>query len=127
VGDLRAELQEAFFSEKKERGLTQQDVAKQLNVHRSVVNRHLTGEENLTVRKAAEIAKAMGRELRFEVFKPPSDPYQNEPANVPRDYSNQAIAPIGTGTRNRPSVSIPSRKNASAVVITSLSKSVSAE
>jgi transcriptional regulator with XRE-family HTH domain len=89
IADLRADLQEAFYAEKKINGLTQQEVARRLNVNRSVVHRQLTGEENITVRKAAELAKAMGWKVNIRVSK-----------ETPEHGSNEIMEPIVHATAN---------------------------
>jgi transcriptional regulator with XRE-family HTH domain len=53
----------AFEMEKERRGFTQADLARELNVDRSVVNRRLMGHENLTIKSLAELADVLNREL----------------------------------------------------------------
>jgi plasmid maintenance system antidote protein VapI len=69
ITHVRAELQRAFVAEKSVRKITQQKVAELLGVNRSVVNRQLTGEENLTLRSVAELAWALGWQPVFELRK----------------------------------------------------------
>jgi transcriptional regulator with XRE-family HTH domain len=78
LGKLRSDLQEAFVYEKKVRKITQQKIAENLNVNRSVVNRQLIGKENLTVKSAVELAWAMGWEAKIEIFKPDNLAISNE-------------------------------------------------
>jgi transcriptional regulator with XRE-family HTH domain len=114
VGDLRADLQEAFYLEKKNNGLTQQDVARRLNVNRSVVHRQLTGEENITVRKAAELAKAMGWKVTIHVAKDNHENGSNEVTtestfhggNLPANGTGQFFLLIGN--KMRLPVNVPS-------------------
>lgn len=70
IGHVRSELQKALVEEKAERKLTQQHIADLLDVNRSVINRHFLGNENLTLRTIAELAWALGREVRFELPSP---------------------------------------------------------
>jgi transcriptional regulator with XRE-family HTH domain len=71
------QLQKAFLAEKQSNKLTQQEIATRLGVNRSVVNRQLKGEENLTVRSAAAFAWAMGCKLTFHVEKLQRGPGDN--------------------------------------------------
>jgi hypothetical protein len=48
-------------------------------VHRSLINRQLSGEANLTLRSLADLAWAMDMEIWFELKKPAAHPGQNEP------------------------------------------------
>jgi len=69
IGQVRAELQRAFASEKASRKITQQQIATMIGVHRSVINRQLMGLENLTLRRVAELAWALGWEIVFVLRK----------------------------------------------------------
>jgi len=79
LGDMRSELQKAFIAEQKSRKLTQQKIATQLGVNRSVVHRQLTGIENLTYRTIVELAWAMGWEPQFSLVKHEQQRGENEP------------------------------------------------
>jgi hypothetical protein len=70
LGEVRAELQMALASEKKSRKLTQQQIAKMIGTDRSVINRQLIGYDNLTLRRVAELAWAMGWDIEFRLQKP---------------------------------------------------------
>lgn len=67
VGRVRGELQRALVEEKKLRKLSQQDIAHNIGVNRSVINRQLMGTENLTIRRVAELAWAMGWDIEFKM------------------------------------------------------------
>lgn len=67
IGSVRKALIMAALDEKKTRGLTQQKVAECLGVNRSVVNKMLRGEVNLTLRSVAELAWAMGWQPKFSM------------------------------------------------------------
>jgi transcriptional regulator with XRE-family HTH domain len=69
ISRVRREVQRAFASEKAERKLTQQDIATKLGVNRSVINRQLSGLDNMTLRSAAELLWAIGWEPVFEAQK----------------------------------------------------------
>jgi len=70
LGKVRRELQVALDHEKAARKLTQQQIANLLGVNRSVINRQLLGGENLTLRRVAELAWALGWDIVFELKKP---------------------------------------------------------
>jgi hypothetical protein len=70
IGQVRAELQRAFAFEKSHRKITQQQVATMIGTNRSVINRELMGLENLTLRRVAELAWALGWEIVFYLRKP---------------------------------------------------------
>ncbi|MCG6121305.1 MAG: helix-turn-helix transcriptional regulator [Microvirga sp.] len=58
---VQKELQNAFVDS----GLKQQEIAERLGVNRSVVNKRLQGEANLTLRTIADLAWAMDAEIDF--------------------------------------------------------------
>ena len=62
---VRDQLKKALQEEFAARGVSQAEVARIIGVNRSVINRQLIGLDNLTVRRAGEIAAALGRVPRF--------------------------------------------------------------
>ncbi|MGA2817364.1 MAG: hypothetical protein ABSE67_13890 [Xanthobacteraceae bacterium] len=70
IGQVRAELQKAWLFEKAGRKITQQQIATMIGVNRSVINRQLMGFENLTLRRVAELAWALGWEIVFVLRRP---------------------------------------------------------
>ena len=67
IGAVRKALLKAALEEKQRSGVTQQAMAAKLGVNRSVINRLLRGEANLTLRTIGEIAWALGRKPRFKL------------------------------------------------------------
>lgn len=67
IGTVRDELLRALVSAKESSGLTQSELARKIGVHRSVVNRELAGHANLTLRRVAELACAMGYTPVFDL------------------------------------------------------------
>lgn len=65
IGQVRKSLVLAAIDEKTETGISQREIASRLGVNRSVINRLLRGESNLTLRSVAEIAWALGWEPVF--------------------------------------------------------------
>ena len=78
IGRVRNELLRALSERKKEEKLSQQELAKKLEVHRSLINRQLSGESNLTLRSLADLAWAMDMEISFELKKPAIEAGQNQ-------------------------------------------------
>lgn len=70
IGQVRNELVRALVEEKEENKFSQNQLAKKLDVDRSVINRQLNGEANLTLRSVAELAWALDRDIVFELRKP---------------------------------------------------------
>jgi transcriptional regulator with XRE-family HTH domain len=67
VNDVRRKLQRALAEESEKRGLTQTDIAKEIGVHRSVINRELRGRKDITLGRVAELALAMGRKAELDL------------------------------------------------------------
>ncbi len=88
IGSVRKTLLRVALAEKENNGVTQQSIAKKLSVNRSVVNRFLKGEANLTLRSVAEIAWALG--YRAEITLQKLD--QVALAHVPPVVDTNAIA-----------------------------------
>ncbi len=94
IGQVRRELLKAVTEEKRA-GLTQQELARRLNTRRSIVNRQLSGEKDLTLRSLADLAWALDREITFELRQSQKSPGQNiEPMTSTTGYSQiKVIAP----------------------------------
>lgn len=60
------EIKRAATIEKSKRKLTQQAIADKVGTSRAVINREMSGVENLTARRTAEILWAIGWEPYFE-------------------------------------------------------------
>ncbi len=70
INRVRRSLQKALVEEQQSRGLTQSDIARCIGVHRSVINREMRGQKDLTLGRVAELAWALGREITFELGAP---------------------------------------------------------
>jgi transcriptional regulator with XRE-family HTH domain len=55
------------FSHRAKSGLTQQSLAKKLDVNRATVNKRLLGRDNLTLRSIADLAWALDLEIDFRL------------------------------------------------------------
>ncbi|GAB1717133.1 MAG: hypothetical protein NTAFB05_21750 [Nitrobacter sp.] len=78
IGRVRHELIRALSEKRAKERVTQQALAEKLGVHRSLINRQLSGETNLTLRSLADLAWAMDMELVFELREPVRGSGQNE-------------------------------------------------
>lgn len=82
IASVRRAIQQALAEEYKERGLTQSEIARIIKVHRSVINREIRGDKDLTLGRIGELAHALGRHPTFSLSKkkqrdsvmPPSPP-----------------------------------------------------
>lgn len=79
IGRVRGELLRALSERKSEGGLSQEALARKLDTQRSLINRQLSGESNLTLRSLADLAWAMDLEILFELKKPAAEAGQNQP------------------------------------------------
>lgn len=66
------EIRRAASIEKKSRKITQQAIAEKIGTSRSVVNREMSGLENLSARRTAELLWALGWEPVFKARKIPT-------------------------------------------------------
>lgn len=78
ISRVQGELLRALAERKKESRFSQQSLANKLEVHRSLVNRQLTGEANLTLRSLADLAWAMDLEIELELRKPRLEAGKNQ-------------------------------------------------
>ena len=77
VNNVRRKLLLALSEETEKRGLTQTDIAREIGVHRSVINRELRGQKDITLGRVAELASAMGRRAVIEFEERPQAQGQN--------------------------------------------------
>lgn len=59
------------FEVRKAAGLTQAAIAEQLDVHRSVINRQLNGNDDMSIGRVAEFAWAMGYDVDLKFVEKP--------------------------------------------------------
>ena len=102
IGTVRKALIKAALDEKDRSGITQQAIAQKLNVNRSVVNRLLRGDSNLTLRSVAEIAWALELKPVFEL-----EPHKIiSGTNIPSQFSSPAST---LATKNISVGSVPAK------------------
>lgn len=87
------EIRRAAAIEKAERKITQQAIADKIGTSRAVVNREMSGLENLTARRTAELLWALGWEPHFEARKIPEGENQ-----FPATPIAKPVPPLKTDT-----------------------------
>ena len=97
MGRVRRELLKAIMEE-RQAGLTQQELARRLELRRSTVNRQLSGESEITLRGLADLAWALDREVTVELRRPAAAPGQNIPPTT-STVGHQPIRIITPRTR----------------------------
>ena len=106
VSRVRRKIQKALAEEEKKSGIKQTDIARTIGVHRSVINREIRGEKDLTLSRVAELAMALGRIPSFELLEPSA--VAGLGANTPAAHLSifsstsvtaMTISPELTGTR----------------------------
>lgn len=89
VTAVRRALLKALSEELQERGLTQSEIARVIGVHRSVINRELRGQKDITLSRVAELAYAMGRAPTFTL---PALDDEFAKSNMRREKSEDDVA-----------------------------------
>jgi hypothetical protein len=79
IGRVRGELLRALAEKKAKTPLPQQVLAEKLGIQRTLINRQLSGEADLSLRSLADLAWAMDMEISFELKKPQAKAGQNQP------------------------------------------------
>lgn len=98
IGRVRRALLKALAEETAKRGLTQADVARFIGVHRSVINKELRGEKDITLGRVAELASALGRKPVFELREPHA---ATKGPKVTTDTANRSTSIPAPIMRNR--------------------------
>ncbi len=114
VTKVRRSLQKAYAEEKKNAGLTQTAIAKAINVHRSVINRELKGQKDITIGRVGELAWAMGRVPSFDLLQ--VTPRMG--SNLPTSSSAIDMAGILTGAPQ--SSLVPANNNLPPIAVANL-------
>lgn len=83
ISRARDALRLAFLEEKATRDFTQADLARTLGIDRSVINRQLTGDANMTIRSLAELAWGLDRDLVVQMPRPTDGIGANEHSTRP--------------------------------------------
>jgi hypothetical protein len=67
----------------EEPNIKQTDLARAIGVHRSVINKEIRGQKDLTLGRVAELAWALGYEPQFSLAKPQTPAGSNVPQPAP--------------------------------------------
>ena len=97
IAHVRRELQRALVQNPA--GLNQSDIARSIGVHRSVINRELRGQKDITLGRVAELAKALGYRPVFQLEEINVQAGSNLPQHQPQikqTTSNEIVLPIET-------------------------------
>ena len=70
ISEVRDKLIKGLVDSHRANGLTQSDIAKEIGVHRSVINKELRGRKDITLGRVAELAVAMGYLPDFKLVEP---------------------------------------------------------
>lgn len=79
VNLVRGQIQKAYAESPE---IRQTDIARELGVHRSVINRQIRGFQDMTIGRAGELIWALGREPRLELVKPELEDGCNTPPDA---------------------------------------------
>lgn len=104
---VRRSLQRAFLEEQKKSGITQSAIARELGVHRSVINRELRGDKDLTLSRVAELSYLLGRKPTFAL-----------PERARKEGSNLETKPVLTNITTTASNSVQLQTQTVVVPIT---------
>lgn len=99
IGSVRRALAEAVQNAKSKQGLAQSDIAQKLEINRSVINRILNGDKNLTLRSLAEIAWALDLQPVFDL-KPLNTHAAVDPPSIPNFPAPVSDAPVNPATHH---------------------------
>jgi transcriptional regulator with XRE-family HTH domain len=94
VTGVRRSILQALEEEEKKRGLKQSDIAREIGVHRSVINRELRGKKDIGLGRIAELAFALGRVPKLDL----SDAALPATSNLPSPPTPTTIVISKTGT-----------------------------
>ncbi|MFQ5534691.1 MAG: helix-turn-helix domain-containing protein [Sphingomonadales bacterium] len=63
IGQIQHELRAAFASQKRAKGISKTDVARNIGRHKSFVTRHLNGTANMTLETLSDLAFALEHDV----------------------------------------------------------------
>ncbi len=100
VSGVRRALLKALEEENKKSGLKQADLARAIKVHRSIINRELRGQKDMTLGRVAELCWALGRVPTFSL----PEAKNGNGSNLPPPKSIDLSAVPNTATTDHLSV-----------------------
>lgn len=104
-GLIESQLRDAY-AKKSELGLeTQTSLAEKLGVHRSTVNKRLSGARNLTLETVADLIWALGQDVKVEIFDPNEQPTNGKILISDHAHNEIRSRDIQTGSASRLEIS----------------------
>lgn len=101
VGKVERKLRDAYAKRYDAGEETQTSIAEKLGVNRSVINRRLSGKQNMTLETVADMAWALGQCVEIDIFDP-----AERPSNEPRILSEHTKWVIAQPTRSLVSAAV---------------------
>jgi plasmid maintenance system antidote protein VapI len=101
IAKVRRALQKALVEQSQASGLSQSDIARAIGVHRSVINRELRGQKDITLGRVGELAWALGRTIVFELQAPASQNLFAQPptaAGLNREHVSYSSKTVSTSS-----------------------------
>ena len=108
-GSIESQLRDAFAKQSMARTATQSVLADKLGVNRSVINRRLTGQQNMTVETIADMVWALGQCIEVNIFDPAEQPHVNHPLSPSEDPEPVSLNGAGPSRTKSSSREIKSR------------------
>ena len=108
TSSVASQLREAFADRRRNHGETQEDIAALVGVNRSVVNRRLRSGSNLTLETIADMAWALGRGVKVDIY----DPAERIGCNEKLYFSERATVPLPSEGVSEARVQYNSRQSA---------------
>jgi hypothetical protein len=116
VTGVRRKILKALEEEQKKRGLKQTDLARAIEVHRSVINRELRGKKDITLGRVAELAWAMDRVAVLDLAELAIRSGSNLPPLTSSSASNSPTRNLSVTSTSVPSA-VPANNNFSPVAL----------
>ncbi|MCC0807594.1 helix-turn-helix transcriptional regulator [Methylobacterium sp. W2] len=99
-GSVESQLRDQFAKKSHARTETQSSIADKIGVNRSVINRRLTGQTNMTLESVADLVWALGCCIDIDIYDPTERPEINHPLGpetIPASYQiNLTTSPVKT-------------------------------
>ncbi|WP_324695455.1 helix-turn-helix transcriptional regulator [Novosphingobium sp. RL4] len=92
VGSIEGQIRQAYAKRHDADGTTQKDLADKLGVGKSVINRRLNGQSNMTVETLADMAWGLGHCVSVNIFDPTESP-TNSFHIIPQDIGHVVAEP----------------------------------
>ncbi|MFZ3008048.1 MAG: helix-turn-helix transcriptional regulator [Phenylobacterium sp.] len=100
VGSVESKLRDLYGKRYSAGELNQAELAKKLEVSRSVISRRLNGSDNMTLKSIADLVWALGGCVEVDIFDPADRPEKNHIVTVRQNMAPALSVPrvIEAGT-----------------------------